>query len=93
MRLEIVTKMDNYIYVHHNGQFLHMNPPPKIQTAIGDKGFVNVQQELVYSLENSRQNCSNMFNDGLDRCIIEVSNSEFRFHVHMKNSNSCHPFF
>ena len=74
-KLQIVTKIANYIYVHHKGQFLHFNYPPKIQTAKGDMTFANVNQEMIYSLENSGQNCSTSLNHDLDGCITNVSST------------------
>ena len=68
--------MDNYIYLHHSGQFFHKNHPPKIQTAIGQKLFVNVNHEMTYSLEtfdeNGNQKCTNQNNNELDDCIVKV---------------------
>ena len=69
--------MANYIYIHHKGQFFHMNKPPKIQTALGQKLFVNANHDLIYSLESSDkkhgQNCSYIHNNDLDKCITMVS--------------------
>ena len=77
--------MANYIYIHHKGQFFHMNKPPKIQTALGQKLFVNANHDLIYSLESSDkkqgQNCSYVHNHDLDKCITMVSFS-VRTYVH-----------
>ena len=76
LKVAISTKMDNYIYLHHSGQFFHKNHPTKIQTAIGQKLFVNVNHEMAYSLEtfdeNGNQKCTNQNNNELDDCIVKV---------------------
>lgn len=75
--MQIVTRMGNYIYVHQKGQFFHLNRPPKIQTNPGKKLFVNINHELMHSLEFSKHNehrqaCLNKNNFALDACVIKV---------------------
>ena len=76
-QLIIHTKLDSLIYVHHKGQFFHLNHPPKIQVYLGKKLFVNINHELTYSLETSGlkggQNCLKDHNYGLENCVINVS--------------------
>ena len=76
----IITKKNNYIYLHHKGQFFHKNPPSKIQLGIGQKIFVNINHDLTQLIEiyneNGEQNCYNQNNDDLDGCIIRVSTNK-----------------
>ena len=75
--MSITTKMRHYTYTHHRGQYLQAPAPPKIQTAGGEKFFVNMRHEMTYSLEDpddpNGQNCSNEYNSNLDNCIINVN--------------------
>ena len=75
-KLEIVTKMNNYIYIHHKGQFNSLNKPPKIQTAKGEMLFANVNHALIHLLESASktkgQNCSYLHTHDLDSCITKV---------------------
>ena len=80
MGLAITTKLSNYIYVHHDGQFLSNSRPPKVQVGIGQKLYVNVNHNMVYAMANPYKkhgmNCSDDNNHGLDHCIIEVSHGD-----------------
>ena len=76
--IKIVTLIKAYIFFHHNGQFFHVNPPPKLQVDFGEKLFVNANHELTYDLESSssnaeKENCANSNNNLLDNCIYKVS--------------------
>ena len=68
--------MDNFIYMHHSGQFYHKNHIAKIQTALGHKLYVNVNHDITYSLEISTNDtwkkCTNQNNQILDSCIINA---------------------
>ena len=82
-KLQIVTKIGNYVYVHHKGQFFHLNRPPKIQTDPGEKLFVNMNHELLYSLESLKhqedgQVCLNTNNFALDDCVIKVWKMQYK---------------
>ena len=54
-----------------------MNRPPKIQVDLGRKLFVNVNHEMIHSLEENSdtegQNCVNENSYGLDNCVLDVS--------------------
>ena len=68
--------MNNYIYIHHKGQFNSLNKPPKIQTTKGEMLFANVNHALIYLLESASktkgQNCSYLYTHDLDSCITKV---------------------
>ena len=58
-KLQIVTKIGNYVYVHHKGQFFHLNRPPKIQTDPGEKLFFFTRITLLFSnyITHHRKQC------------------------------------
>ena len=72
----IITKMSAYIFIHHEGQFLHLNAHPKIQATLGRKEYVNVIHALTYSLETfsdeGKKQCDTTLNHKLDACLIQV---------------------
>ena len=75
--MKITTRIDSYVYIHQKGQFLQMNPAPKVEIGLGQLLFANVNHDMMYSLESpyiqKSENCSSANDHDLDQCVINVS--------------------
>ena len=74
-----VTKMDTYIYVHHQGQFGNPDSKSKVSLKTKQKNFMEIFYDHTYSLpmklEENKLTCKEyQKNYSLDYCMTDVSN-------------------
>ena len=77
--IRFVTKMDTYIYVHHQGQYRNPDSKSKVSLKTKQMNFMEIFYDLTHSLpmklEGNKLNCNEYKKDySLDYCMTDVSN-------------------
>ena len=77
-RIEIVTKMDSYIFAYYPGGFRNPDTPAKVQIQLGKKIFADIISDIIISYQryDSKGNvtCFNQENyHELQKCFEQVS--------------------
>ena len=91
MQIILVTKMDAFVYVHHEGQAWHPDSTSKINLRIKEKNYIEIFYDLIYSLpitnHGNKKSCQQYNEYSFDYCFANVRipyNRPAKFKVHSR---------
>ena len=72
--IDVVTKMNTLIYLHHPNQFMSRNQKGKVVTKVNKKLFIDIHYEITQNrLGNKVETiCNDEMNFRLDECIFDA---------------------